>query len=130
MISGQLTALTESSDGALTTGLIISLLAALWDASSGTNSRIAAINVAYDELETRGFVKQRATALALTLGAVVFVLVAVALIAGVPAGTTLLGQLCWAGYSASGAEPKATLNRSHQTTTLVSPARSASGGIR
>jgi len=91
LISGQLTALAESSDGALTTGLIISLLAALWGASSGTNSLIAAINVAYDEQETRGFVKQRLTALALTLGAVTFVLVAVALIAGVPVLLDYLG---------------------------------------
>jgi hypothetical protein len=33
------------------------------------------------------------------------------------------------GYRASGAEPKATLNRSHQITTLVSPARLASAGM-
>lgn len=32
-------------------------------------------------------------------------------------------------YRVSGAEPKATLKRSHQITTLVSPARSASGGM-
>jgi membrane protein len=84
LISTQLTTLTESSNGALTTGLIVSLLAALWGASSGTNSLVAAINVAYDEHETRGFVKLRVTALALTLGAIAFMLVAVALIAGVP----------------------------------------------
>ncbi|HEX2296916.1 MAG TPA: YihY/virulence factor BrkB family protein [Pseudonocardiaceae bacterium] len=91
LLSGQLTALTENSSGALTTGLIISLLAALWSASSGTNSLIAAINVAYDERETRGFLKQRLTALVLTMGAVVFVLVAVALIAGVPVLLDYLG---------------------------------------
>lgn len=91
LISAQLTALTASSDGALTTGLIVSLLAALWGASSGTNSLLAAINVSYDEPETRGFVKLRATALVLTLGAVVFVLVTLALIAGVPVLLDYLG---------------------------------------
>ncbi|MQA17305.1 MAG: YihY family inner membrane protein [Pseudonocardiaceae bacterium] len=84
LISSQLTALPESSSGALTVGLIVSLLAALWGASLGTNGLIVAINAAYHEDETRGFVRLRATALALTFGAVVFVLVALALIAGVP----------------------------------------------
>lgn len=91
LISGQLTAITESSSGALTTGLIVSLLAALWGASSGTNSLIAAVNVAYNQPETRGFVKLRVIALGLTLGTVAFVLVAVALIAGVPVLMDLVG---------------------------------------
>lgn len=91
LIRSQLTALTESSSGALTIGLIVSLLAALWGASLGTNGLIVAINAAYHEDETRGFVRLRATALALTLGAVVFVLVALALIAGVPVALDYLG---------------------------------------
>lgn len=84
LIRSQVTALTESSSGALTVGLVVSLLAALWGASLGTNGLIVAINSAYHEDETRGFVRLRLIALGLTLGAVVFVLVALALIAGVP----------------------------------------------
>jgi membrane protein len=80
----QLNALTVTSNGALTTGLIISLLAALWSASSGTGNLMQAVNIAYDEDETRGFIKLRAIALALTLGALVFVLVTLTLIAVVP----------------------------------------------
>jgi membrane protein len=51
---------------------------------------MTAINIAYDEEETRGFVKRRGTALVLTLGAIVFVLLTLALVAVIPA---VLGAL-------------------------------------
>jgi membrane protein len=85
LVADRLRDVTASSDGALGIGLIVSLLAALWSASSGTGNLIQAINIAYDEDETRGFLKLRGTALLLTLGAIVFVLVTLALVAVVPA---------------------------------------------
>jgi membrane protein len=42
------------------------------------------VNLAYDEVETRNFVKLKATSLGLTLGAIVFVLVTFGLVAVVP----------------------------------------------
>jgi membrane protein len=80
----QLNAVAAASNGALTIGLIISLLAALWSASSGTGNLVQAVNIAYDEDETRGFIKLRAIALALTLGAMVFVMVTLTLVAVLP----------------------------------------------
>ncbi|MFN2496748.1 MAG: YihY/virulence factor BrkB family protein [Pseudonocardiaceae bacterium] len=91
IISGQLTAVSSSSEGALGVGLVVSLLAALWSASSATGNLITAINLAYDEEETRGAVKLRVIALGLTLGAIVFVLVALALVAVVPIVLDQLG---------------------------------------
>lgn len=67
------------------------MLAALWSASSATGNLITAVNLAYDETETRGFVKVRALALGLTLGAIAFVLVALALVAVVPVALDQLG---------------------------------------
>ncbi|MGH3767101.1 MAG: YihY/virulence factor BrkB family protein [Pseudonocardiaceae bacterium] len=84
LISAQLTAVTQSSGGALPVGLVISLLAALWSASSGTSNLMTAVNIAYEEQETRGFLKLRAVALLLTLGTVVFLVLTLALIAVVP----------------------------------------------
>ena len=84
LISSQLSAITQSSGGALTAGLVISLLAALWSASSGTSNLMTAVNAAYEEKETRGFVKLRGIALLLTLGTVVFLVLTLALIAVVP----------------------------------------------
>jgi membrane protein len=85
LIAGQLNSVVSSSDSALGVGLVVSLLAALWSASSGTGNLIQAVNLAYDEDETRGFLKLRALALLLTLGAIVFVLVTLTLVAVVPA---------------------------------------------
>lgn len=106
LISEQLTAITQSSGGALTIGLVISLLAALWSASSGTSNLMSAVNVAYEEKETRGFVKLRAIALLLTVGTVVFLVLTLALIAVVPVvlhaiplgplGTVLAQVVRWA----------------------------------
>ena len=84
LLSEQLTAITQNSGGALTFSLIVSILAALWSASGGTGNLITAVNLAYDEVETRGFIKRKALALGLTLGAIAFVLITFGLIAVVP----------------------------------------------
>jgi membrane protein len=85
LIGDQLTTITQNSGGALSLSLVISVLAALWSASGGTGNVITAVNIAYDEVETRSFVKRKALALGLTLGGIVFVLVTFALVAVVPA---------------------------------------------
>jgi len=84
LIVNQLNALVSTSGGALGVGLVVSLLAALWSASSATGNLIRAVNLAYDEEETRGFLKLRGIALLLTLGAIVFMLVTLTLVAVVP----------------------------------------------
>jgi membrane protein len=84
LIGEQLKSIVDNSGGALTFGLVISILAALWSASGGVGNLITAINLAYDEVETRNFVKLRALSLALTLGAIVFVIITFGLIAVVP----------------------------------------------
>ena len=91
LISGELTAVARGSGGALTVGLVVSLLAALWSTSSATGNLISAVNLAYDEQESRGFVKLRAIALGLTLAGIVFVLVALVLVAVVPVALDALG---------------------------------------
>jgi membrane protein len=85
LISDQLKSIISNSGSALTIGLVISILAALWSASGGVNNLMTAINLAYDEVETRGFVKRRLLSLGLTLGAILFVLIALGLVAVVPA---------------------------------------------
>lgn len=80
-----------SQDSGLGLALVISVLLALWSASGGTANLVKAVNVAYDEEETRGFVKVRGLALLLTLGAIVFLIVSVALVAVVPPVLDALG---------------------------------------
>ena len=85
LIKEQLRSITSHSGGALTVSLIVSILAALWAASSGMSNLITAVNLAYDEAETRNFVKLRLLSLALTIGGIVFVLITFSLVAVVPA---------------------------------------------
>ncbi|WP_369254175.1 YihY/virulence factor BrkB family protein [Geodermatophilus amargosae] len=90
LIGDQLTSITQNSGGALSVSLAISVLGALWSASGGTGNLLTAVNIAYDEVETRSFIKRKALALGLTLGAIVFVLVTFALVAVVPAVLDML----------------------------------------
>ena len=85
LLSDQLTSLAATSEQGLGIGLVVSLLASLWSASGGTGNLITAVNTAYDEEETRGFVQRKALALALTVGAIVVFVVTVALVAVFPA---------------------------------------------
>ena len=77
----QLESITSSAGGKAGLALVVGVLIALWSASSGMNHLIEAIDMAYDEDETRGFVKRRGLALLFTLGAIVFVLFAIGVIA-------------------------------------------------
>jgi membrane protein len=84
LIETQLNEIVTNDGGALTLSLIVSILGALWSVSGGVGNLITAVNIAYDEVEARNFIKLRATSLALTLGAIVFVLLTFGLVAVVP----------------------------------------------
>jgi membrane protein len=84
LLTEQLTEIAGGSSSALGWGLLLSLGGALFAASGGMQNLIKAVNIAYDEEETRGFLKLRGLALALTLGAIVFIVVAIGLVAVVP----------------------------------------------
>jgi membrane protein len=85
LIGEQLKSIVSNSGSALSISLVVSILAALWSASGGMGNLITAVNLAYDEVEARNFVKLKLTSLALTLGAIVFVLITFGLVAVVPA---------------------------------------------
>ena len=84
LIAEQLRSIASSSSTALGWGLVVSLAGALFAASGGVQNLVKAVNIAYDEEETRGFLKLRGLALLLTLGAIVFIVVAVGLVAVLP----------------------------------------------
>ena len=91
LLTRQIEALTETSSQSLGIGLVITLALALWSASGGVGNMITAVNLAYDEEETRGFVKRKALALGLTLAAIVFMLLAIGLVAVAPAVMDAIG---------------------------------------
>ncbi len=63
----------------------IGLLVALWSAMAGTKSLMMALNIAYEERETRSFLRFNLVAMVLTLGGIFGVTVALSVIVGVPA---------------------------------------------
>ena len=91
LLSEQMKTLTTTDQQSLGVGLIVALLAALWSASGGMGNLIKAVNITYDEDDDRGFVKSKGLSLAMTIGAIVFVVVAIALIAVLPAVVEALG---------------------------------------
>lgn len=85
LLTDQLTAVSESSGGAVTLGVVVSILLSIWAASKGMGNLVEAIGIVYDEKDERGFVQRKLRDLALTMGAIAFALVAIAAIAALPA---------------------------------------------
>jgi membrane protein len=78
LIGQQLAGLVARSSTQLGVSAVVSILVALWSASAGTRALIRGLNIAYEVDEQRAFAQQRALAYALTMGMIVFVVVAVA----------------------------------------------------
>ncbi len=70
ILNEQLTRLATTGGGALSFALVISIALALWSASSGIKTLFEAMNIAYDERESRNFFKLNATALLFTLAGI------------------------------------------------------------
>ncbi len=90
IISSQLQTITAASHKSLSVALGISIVIALWSARSGMASLMTAMTIAYEEPEQRGFIAFEVEAFLMTAGATVFAVVALALIAVLPAIISLL----------------------------------------
>jgi membrane protein len=90
LLSQELHSLVQGSSGTLGFTAVVGLLLAFWSASRGMSGLITAINIAYEEKERRSFLKFNLIALGLTLGLVVGGVLAIALIAILPAAVQLL----------------------------------------
>ncbi|HET7879828.1 MAG TPA: YihY/virulence factor BrkB family protein [Acetobacteraceae bacterium] len=90
MLTDELHQLASASNGALGISAIVGLLLAVWSASRGMSGLITAINIAYEQKETRSFFRFNLLALVMTLGAMIGGLITVALVAVLPAAVQLL----------------------------------------
>jgi membrane protein len=91
IITGQLHSLASSPHKALGLGLLIGFATSLWSATSGIKALFSALNVAYNEDETRGFFKLTALAMVFTLGTIVFLLLAIGGVVALPAVLSMVG---------------------------------------
>jgi membrane protein len=67
LVRSQLADIVGSSPSGLRLGALVGIVVALWSVSAGIKNLMTALNRAYHEDETRGFVKLRGTALLLTV---------------------------------------------------------------
>lgn len=90
LILDQVQSVAATGNAGLGLSLLISVAGALWSASKGMQALVIALNVAYNEPESRGFVKLRGLALLLTLGVIAAAVVGVG---GMVAVSTLASDL-------------------------------------
>ncbi|WP_308917604.1 YihY/virulence factor BrkB family protein [Jannaschia sp. LMIT008] len=84
LLADRLTSLATNSNSDLTLGLLISTGVALWTGSRGTNAMIDLLNLAYHEEASRSFVRRLMTAIALTIGGLIGLIVVLLTVAAIP----------------------------------------------
>jgi membrane protein len=102
LIGAELTRLVSASSKSLGLGAVIGLAIALWSGVRGMTGMMTALNIASDQPERRGYIRVNATALALTVVVVGGGLIALALVAGLPAvlnGVGVRGPGRWIGLA-------------------------------
>jgi len=91
LLSKQLSDLASHANTTLSIGVLISLAVAIWSAAKGINSLITALNIVYNEQEKRSFLKLNGLALGFTFGGILFAVLAMGLIVGLPAFLSFTG---------------------------------------
>lgn len=105
LIEGQVTAIASASSTSLSIAGIVAILIALWTANGGMKALIEAMNIAWFETEKRGFIRLNLVSMAMTLGAILSIVVMLAMVAVLPIllntvmaggwGETVMGLLRW-----------------------------------
>ncbi|MGR6036331.1 MAG: YhjD/YihY/BrkB family envelope integrity protein [Candidatus Nitrosoglobus sp.] len=90
IIKSQLDSLVNRSETALSISAFISTLLTLWSARMGAVALITALNIVYGEGEKRSLIRTILTGLLLTIGGILFIVIALSLIVALP---TILGYI-------------------------------------
>jgi len=91
VIGDQLQRLTSQPPGKLGFALLFGVAVSLWSANAGMKALFDALNVVYGEEERRSFLKLNALSLVFTLGALLFMVIALGAIAVLPVVLSYLG---------------------------------------
>lgn len=91
LLQEQLKSFLSSSGGALGWGVVVGILFSIWSANKGTKSLFTGVDIAYNTGKTRGFIKQNALTLLFTFGAIILIILSMALIVAFPAFVDKLG---------------------------------------
>jgi len=92
VIEDQVGRVLANGEARLGLAFLSSLALALWSANGGVKAVIDALNVVYDQDESRGFFKLNAVSLGFTLGGLGAVLSAIGLVVAVPIVLSMIGM--------------------------------------
>ncbi len=103
VVGDEMTRLTQTDHGALGVAFAVSLVVSIWSANAAMKALIAALNVAYERSEHRGFIHLTLLSLAFTIGAIALAVAGLSLAVAAPgvaaqwglASGTFLGWLRW-----------------------------------
>ena len=84
VLRDEMTRLASRGGTTLGVGFIVSLVISLWTTNSGVSAIFDALNIVYREKEKRGFLRYYTETLTFTIGAVLFVLVSIAVVVLLP----------------------------------------------
>jgi membrane protein len=87
----QIKRLTTARGAGLSIGVVFGILIALWSANSGTKAVIDALNGAYEEKETRSFLRLNLASLAMTLIVIVAMILAIGAVVAAPVALNFVG---------------------------------------
>ncbi len=85
IVTEQASRIAEQGGGSLGLSFVVGLLVSLWSANAGMKALFDALNVVDGLPERRGFIHRNALALVFTLGALVILILALAVTAAIPA---------------------------------------------
>jgi len=98
ILQEQITRLAAQPSG-LSIGFIVGILLALWSANAGVKALIDALNVIEDRDESRSFIRLNLMSLTLTLGAIVFLLIATGAVVAFPLVMSTFGLKPFTGVA-------------------------------
>jgi uncharacterized BrkB/YihY/UPF0761 family membrane protein len=84
LLTDALQSFASKSTSSLNVALSVSVALAIWSAKAGVTALISGLDIANETYEKRGFIRQQVVALSLTVGAVLFAMVAIAALALLP----------------------------------------------
>ena len=84
LLTDALQSYAGKSHSSLNFALLVALALALWSAKAGVSALMTGLNIATEQDEKRSFILQQVVAIALTVGAVVFAMVALSALAVLP----------------------------------------------
>ncbi|MFC3078452.1 YihY/virulence factor BrkB family protein [Phenylobacterium terrae] len=90
-IGDQMVRIAAANDAGLGLTFLVGVLLSLWSANAGMKALFKGLNIAYDEEEKRGFIQLNLITLAFTVGAIVFISLAMGAVVVVPIVMQALG---------------------------------------